>query len=296
MLFASITRSLARRVIPLALGLTVLSGTHASAEAPPPAPNGLPALVFGVVPQQSPSRLARIWAPLMEEVGQVLGRSVRFATAASIDQFEIRLQRGDYDVAYMNPFHYVSYRETPGRASPGYVAIARVGAHELHGIVVVAQGNSAATLSDLAGTEIAFPAPKAFAATLLTRADLVRAGVRHTPRYVNSHDSVYRAVAGGLIDAGGGVPRTLARMPEDIRSRLRVLHRTADHVPHAFAVQARVAEADRREIQDALAGLGETDSGRAALRELGFKPIVPALDSDWDGVGALFAETGVVAR
>lgn len=60
---------------------------------------------FGVVPQQSATKLAQSWIPLLQELQQLTGVLLRFSTAPDIPTFEKRLAQGQYDFAYMNPYH-----------------------------------------------------------------------------------------------------------------------------------------------------------------------------------------------
>ena len=83
---------------------------------------------------------------------------------------------------------------------------------------------------------MAFPAPTAFAATILTQADLAANQVSFTPSYVSSHDSVYRSVAKGIYPAGGGVVRTFNNVAEEVRKQLRILWITKGYTPHAIAI------------------------------------------------------------
>ena len=54
------------------------------------------------------------------------------------------------------------------------------------------------------GKTLAFPSPRAFGATLLTRADLKRLDIPHDVSYLGTHESVYQDVAQGRHVAGGG--------------------------------------------------------------------------------------------
>ncbi len=81
--------------------------------------------------------------------------------------------------------------------------------------MVVAKDSPLKSLEDLAGRELVFSAPGAFAASLLTRAELEGRGIPFQARFVSSHDSVYLNVAKGHYAAGGGIRRTLeALSPE----------------------------------------------------------------------------------
>ena len=71
-------------------------------------------LTFGVVPQQSASKLARLWTPILEQVSREVGVRIEFRTAKDIPTFEQRLASGEYDFAYMNPYHFTVFNVTCG--------------------------------------------------------------------------------------------------------------------------------------------------------------------------------------
>ncbi|HKJ71903.1 MAG TPA: phosphate/phosphite/phosphonate ABC transporter substrate-binding protein [Gammaproteobacteria bacterium] len=256
----------------LGLLLTLAPASASTAEA----------LTFGVVPQQAASKLARLWGPFLREVGQRSGVRLEFRTAPDIPTFEKRLASGRYDLAYMNPYHYTVFHR-----DPGYVAFAKERGKRIHGILVVRKDSPLQDPAGLRGQTLAFPAPAAFAASVLTRAHLRRAGIPFQARYVSSHDSVYRAVAKGLFPAGGGVVRTFNNVAPAIRDQLRILWRTEGFTPHAFAAHPRLAPEVRRRVQQALVDMGDASKGRRLLGELGFNRLEPATDTDWDDVRGL---------
>ena len=193
---------------------------------------------FGIVPQQSASRLAQIWVPLFDHLSEKTGKTIRFATAKDIPAFEACLAKGAYDLAYMNPYHYTTFHEVAG-----YEAFARQEKKRLRGLIVVRADSDLERLEDLDDQAIAFPSPAAFGASVIPRAEMKSRDMVIRPAYVKSHDSVYRAVIAGLFPAGGGVLRTFNNVPEDQRSKLRVLYRTDAYTPHAFAAHPRVGQA-----------------------------------------------------
>ena len=240
-----------------------------------------PRLTLGVVPQQSASKLAAQWGPLLRLVGERAGVDLVFKTASDITVFEERCLKGEYDLAYMNPYHYTVFHEH------GYEALAKRANSKIKGILVKKRGAPLTALGDLADAEVAFPAPRAFAATLLTTAGLRRADVAFTPKYVDSHDSVYRAVALGKYPAGGGIMRTFKAVADDVRDQLEVLWETPGYTPHAFAAHERVPKALRDKVLAALTSLSEDDDGKALLEPLKISAIEAAADGDWDDVRAL---------
>lgn len=246
-------------------------------------------LSFGIVPQQSASRLAKMWGPLLAHIGNEVGVEIRFQTAKDIPTFEACLAAGAYDLAYMNPIHYAIFSDRSG-----YLALSRQSKKKLRGILVVRKDGANRTIQDLDGAEIAFPSPGAFGASVLPRAEMRALGVDFSPKYVKSHDSVYRAVAAGLMPAGGGVLRTWNAMDPSIRDQLEIIYQTEKYTPHAIAALPAIPIAVQARIQDVLVSIG-TDHPELA-QSVGMPGFDPARDADWNDVRGLrldAADTGI---
>lgn len=241
---------------------------------------------FGVVPQQAASRLAKLWMPVLDYLSEHSGHTLRFKTAPDIPAFEAACARGEYDMAYMNPYHYTVFRK-----APGYRAFAKEKDKQIRGIIVVRKDSPLAELSELSGKTLAFPSPLAFAASMLPRASLKEQGIDITPRYVSSHDSVYRAVAKELFEAGGGVLRTFKNTDPEISEQLRILWTTDSYTPHAIAVHPRIDAEVTRQIEEAMLAMDEDPRGKSLLNALRFTGIEMALDREWDEIDALQMET-----
>jgi phosphonate transport system substrate-binding protein len=239
-------------------------------------------LVFGVVPQQTPKILAERWQPFIDYMNRETGLTIKFETAKDIPTFESRLADGAYDIAYMNPFHFVVFNE-----KGGYRALARENDKQLEGIIAVPTASGITSVEQLQGMEMAFPAPAAFAATIIPLSYLQQQGVSVIPRYVHSHDSVYLNLARGFFVAGGGIVRTLKAAPKDVESALTVLWKSNGYTPHAFAAHSNVADSDVATILKSLDLLSNDIKNKEVLSNLGFNKIIPAVDSDWDDVRAL---------
>jgi len=237
---------------------------------------------FGLVPQQSSAKLARLWGPIMKKLSDDTGLTLKLVTAKDIPTFEKRLENGEYDFAYMNPYHFTTFSN-----STGYVALAHQKDKSIRGIMVVRKDSPLTTLDELTNQTLAFPAPAAFAASILTQGQLHSGNIPFTPRYVSSHDSVYLAVARGLVSAGGGVMRTFNNTDPAIRAQLKVLWTTPAYTPHAFAAHPRVDSISRIKLQSALVALDATAEGRELLSAINFKGIQIAQDASWDDVREL---------
>jgi len=236
----------------------------------------------GVVPQQAPSDLARAWLPILQAISKTSDCNFRFATAPTIPEFEQRVGKGEYDIAYMNPYHYTVFS-----AAPGYRAFAREQGRRLKGLIVVAKGGPIANVADLAGREVAFPSPAAFAATIIPLAELKKMGIEVKPVYVASHDSVYLNVSRGFYPAGGGIVRTFNAIAPEVRDKLQVLWESKEYAPHAFAALPSLDPMVRDAFFNGMQSLENTDEGKAMLEVLRFKGVEAAVDADWDAIRAL---------
>ncbi len=241
---------------------------------------------FGIVPQQSASKTARHWVPILKFISERSGHKLVFKTAKNIPTFEHNLSDERYDFAYMNPLHYVIYQK-----QSGYQAILKDPGKQIRGIIVVHHNSPLKTLNELQGTNLAFPSPNAFAASILTQAELRSLSIDFTPSYVASHDSVYRNVHQQRFVAGGGVIRTLNNMPEPVREELRVLWTSRPYTPHAIAAHQRIPAQHREAIQQAFIDLKASAEGQQLLKRIGFTSLDAANDSDWNDVRQL--KTGV---
>lgn len=236
----------------------------------------------GIVPQQAATALAKSWVPLLAEISQRSGLRLVFKTAPDIPTFETRMQQGEYDIAYMNPYHYTVFGK-----QPGYRAFAKEKGRKLVGIIVVAKDSPLQNLDELRGKVVAFPAPAAFAASILPRAEFSKQHIAIDERFVSSHDSVYRGVAQGSFAAGGGIKRTLEAIDPAISAKLRILATTPAYVPHAFAAHPRLPAATLQKISTVLQGLDMDEAGRQVLAPLSFKGIEAADDKEWDEIRKL---------
>lgn len=260
---------LSRRVVAL---LLMLISHSAAAES----------FSVGIVPQHSPKKLAEAWQPLLSYIGSETGHTFHFETAKDIPTFEKALSEGKYDIAYMNPYHFVVFHK-----NPGYRALVRQKDQTIQGIIVVPHDSPFTELSDLNGTKIAFPAPAAFAASIIPRATMQKEGINFTPVYVHSHDSVYLNVKRGFFKAGGGIYRSLQATDDDVKENLKVLWASPAYTPHAIATHPRLSEEVRGQLLNVLTTMNPGGKGSDALNSLKMKGFSEAFSADWDDIRAL---------
>ena len=235
--------------------------------------------IFSVAPQQSASKTASRWLPILRYLSEKTGYKFRLKTSMDAPAFEESLREGGADFSYMNPLHYVLFHE-----KYGYTAIARAKDRRMKGIVVVHKDSPIQTLEELSGLKLAFPSPTSFAASLLPRAYMNSQNIEITPQYVTSHDSVYLNVAKGRFVAGGGVMKSLQRAAPEVRENVRVLWASDGYTPHAVVANSTVDPKIINAVQQALVSLHDYPNGLAMLNKIMMKSFTAAQDSDWDDV------------
>ncbi len=240
----------------------------------------------GVVPQFEQRKLYRIWQPVIKALEARTGFRLKMMGSPKIPAFEKHFLAGEYDFAYMNPYHVLKANQ-----HQGYLPLVRDGSRRLRGVLVVPKDSPLQSVQELNGRLLAFPAPNALGASLLMRSDLGRVhGISFVPRYVQTHSSVYLNVLLGQVAAGGGVRSTLEAQPDKIKSRLRVLYQTRTVAPHPFVAHPRVPESHQRRMRQALLSLARTDEGQALLSQIPMHQAIPASMNDYASMNELGLE------
>lgn len=242
-------------------------------------PLGAKELVVGVVPQQSPMELMKDWQPVITYLENKTGEKVVLKIERSIPEFEKVLYSGGYDIAYMNPYHYVVAHKRAG-----YAAAIRDEKNTV-GILVVRKDSGINDVNMLKGKSFLFPAPDAFAATLLTKYELLKkygidVNKEKNYRYVNSHDSVYKGVARNIGEVGGGIERTFQNLDDkETRDSLLILYKTKSYPSHPFAFHPSVSPKVKSKFAEAILQLPQEQ-----LNQLGMKRLKEVDDAEYDTV------------
>lgn len=221
------------------------------------------ALTLAVVPQFQAADVHRNWTPVIERIKQVTGLNVVLRITKDIPTFEDEFQAGQADLVYLNPYHQVM-----AHRAQGYVPLVR-DAQLLTGIVVVRKDDPIQSMAQLAGKEIAYPAPNAFGASLLVRSHLAEVDkVQTQPFYAKTHTNAYRQVIVGKSAAAGGVRATLEKEPEEVRAALRVLWETPAAAPHPLSAHPRVPAQQAQAIANAILKMAAEPQGQELLKAI----------------------------
>ncbi len=208
-------------------------------------------LILGVVPQQSPLKLSKKWIKVTDYLQKATGVNVIFKTEKSIPFFEKELYSGKYDIAYMNPYHFIVANN-----EQKYEAFIRA-KKNIVGILLAKEEKVEFTKENLEGKTFLFPAPNAFAATLLTKFELKQKFGFDVDKdakvmYVNSHDSVYKGISRDIGYLGGGIIRTYNNfLDKNDKDKINIVYKTSAYPSHPIAFHPRVSKETIEKIQKA---------------------------------------------
>lgn len=216
-------------------------------------------ITLGVVPQQSPLKLSKKWLQVTAYLEKQTGVKVIFKTETSIPKFEKKLYNGEYDISYMNPYHF-----TVAKKKKAYEAFTRADKN-IVGIVLAKNKDFDITKKEnLEGKTFLFPAPNAFAATLLPKFELREKygfDIDKNARvlYVNSHDSVYKGVSRGIGQVGGGIIRTFNNfVDKNDKDKLNIVYKTSAYPSHPIAAHPRVDKELVKKLQTAFLNMPDS--------------------------------------
>lgn len=231
---------------------------------------------FGVVPQFEARELASIWVPILEELSKRTGQRFTMQGAPRIPEFEAAFEAGEFDFAYMNPYHALI-----AARKQGYIPLVR-DAEPLYGVIAVRQDSAYQNVKDLAGKKVSFPAPNAFGASLLIRADLDMVfHLKILPLYAQTHTSAYLSTVLGISEASGGIKTTFDRQKPDIRDNLRILYKTRKVPSHPLLAHPRVPKALRTQVINALYDMAATSEGAALLAKIPIHKLTSASPKEY---------------
>ncbi len=236
-------------------------------------------LVFGVVPQQSPQKMYKTWSPIVKYLSKETGLQITFKTENSIPKFEKELYAGKYDIAYSSPYHYILAHE-----KTGHDAVVRFD-KMIVGILVAKKQSEINSLDDVIDKQFLFPAPMAFAATILTKYEVLNKknySIEQSRKfkYVNSHDSVYLGVQRGIGDIGGGIVRTFNKFKE--KENLKIIYKTDKYPSHPISISSSLDKKDFEKIKTALLKMPKKLS-----QAVNPKPLKQTSDAEYDVVKQL---------
>lgn len=261
-----------RALIWILAGLLALSCERPSTPAGPryraaDGPGGGP-LRLAIHPLYNPNTLAQVYGPLIDLLNQRLGGE-RILLEASRDyaDFEHKLRLGQVELLLPNPW------QTLQAIPAGYTVVAMAGEPEdFRGLFIARSDSPLKHPADLRGQVVAYPAPTALAACIMTQWFLHEQGLNPLTeldnRFVGSQESAILNAYMGLAAVGVTWPPPWRRFREEHPEKaaeLVVLWQTAPLPSNSVMVRNDLLPSLGDSLCTLLTSLELSPEGRAAL-------------------------------
>ncbi|OOG28139.1 phosphate/phosphonate ABC transporter substrate-binding protein [Thioalkalivibrio denitrificans] len=221
-------------------------------------------LRFGLLPFGSPVFLFNRFVPLTDYLGSQLDRTFALESARDFATHVRRMEAGAYDLVLTAP-HFV-----PIALDSGHYEVLASPRQNLATAYLVAEGDPARDLADLAGIRIATPPPEALITIAGKEYLLSRLPPEApAPEFISfaSHNAAVHAITSGLADAAMA-SNNMARLEISQNHPVRVLSETDPLPAVGILANRRLPPELRDRITDALIAMAdraEDDNVRAHM-------------------------------
>lgn len=240
----------AARVFLLFSGLLFASARVCAAET----------MYFGVLNQRSIALTAELWNPILRHVSARSGVPLRLKMGKTAQETTQMTVRGAFDFVYTNHLF------TPERDKLGYRVIARFDTPGIRGQIVVPDDAPISALSELQGSEVAFPTPDGFTGYWLPMDGLLRAGVQVKPLFVGNQESGMARLALGSVPAAGVNSQVMENYARREGFKYRVLYSSEPYLDMPLMAHPRVSPDKVKRVRQALLEMSGDAEGRRILQ------------------------------
>jgi phosphate/phosphite/phosphonate ABC transporter binding protein len=278
------------RIVPLLLG------TLAAAWA---APARAESVRVGFYPSRDRAEVVRAAQAFCEFCAASTGFTVEAVVADNYTENVNALTEGKIDLAWLSPISVVHAVQN-GEAQVLLKSMRREQPY-YWGAVIVRAESSVKTIADLKGKRFGWTDPTSTAGHLLTRAALIRAGVRPekefgSNQFLGGHDRLVQAVLKGTVDAGAtfandpekGIGAWTVYLKPEEATRVRAIFYTEPIPGDAIAGSAPLLadrKADADTMVSCLLSMGDDPQGKTLLQALyNVDRLIPAESKDYDTV------------
>jgi len=243
-------------------------------------------LAFGVLNQQSPTRTAERWNPILHYITSATGVPLQLRMGPTVQDTNAMMGRGEFDFVFTNHNFQTEFD------SMGFRVIACWGGESIHGVIAVPADSAVRTLKDLDRRRVAFPSNDAFVAYAVPLVALRQAGVKVEDVFAGNQEGVLSQLKARRVDAGAVNSRFLAQYAEREGVQFREVFVSEGYPDLAVIVHPRVPAAVVEKVRQALLGMKNDPAAAAILARAGSRGFEPATDRDYDGVRQVYRLIG----
>ena len=243
-------------------------------------------LAFGVLNQQSPTRTAERWNPVLHYVTSLTGVPLQLRMGPTVQETNAMMARGEFDFVYTNHNFQSEFD------SLGFRVIARWGGRPIHGVVAVPADSPVRTLKDLDGRRVAFPSTDAFVGYAVPMVALRQAGVRVETVLAGNQEGALAQLKAQRVEAGAVNSKFLAHYAKREGVQFREIFVSEGFPDLAVIAHSRLPAATVEKVRQALLGMKRDPAAAAILGRAGSPGFEPATDRDYDGVRNVYRLIG----
>ena len=284
-----------KRLLGLA-ALTLVTSFVAQAQTASPG-----VLRVTAIPDESPTELARKFAPLGAYLESKLGMKVEWTPVTDYAAAVETLVNRKVDLAWFGGFTFVQANvRSNGKVIP---LVQREEDERFRSVFITDVKSGITQLSDLKGKTVSFGSPNSTSGHLMPRSFLLAAKINpdvdfKRVSFSGAHDATVAAVASGKVDAGAlniSVWEKLVAAKKVDTSQVKVFFTTPPYYDYNWTVHADMPADLRNKIAQAFLALdANTPQGKEILSLQAAARFVPTKADNYSGIRAAAENAGLL--
>jgi phosphonate transport system substrate-binding protein len=258
-------------------------------------------LRVAAIPDESPTELARKFAPLGQYLESRLGMKVEWTPVTDYAAAVETLVNKKIDLAWFGGFTFVQ----AGVRSGGKVIplVQREEDEKFRSVFITDAGSGIAKLEDLKGRTLSFGSQSSTSGHLMPRSFLLAAKIDPDAdlkrvSFSGAHDATIAAVASGKVDAGAlniSVWEKFVAEKKVDPAQVKVFYTTPGYYDYNWTVHADMPVELRNKLQQAFLALdANTPQGKEILGLQRATRFVPTQASNYNGIRAAAENAGLL--
>ena len=265
------------RALGVGLAVILMASVAAAQERP---------LAFGVLNQQSATRTAERWNPVLHYVTAQTGVPLQLRMGPTVNDTNAMMKRGELDFVFTNHNFQSEFD------SLGYRVIARWAGEPIHGVIAVAVDSAVRALKDLDGKRVAFPSIEAFVGYAVPVVALRQVGVKVDEVFAGNQEGALAQLKARRVDAAAVNSRFLSQYARRESVQFREVFVSPGYPDLAVIAHPRLPAATVEKVRQALLGMKIDPAAAPILTRAESRGFDPATDRDYDSVRQVYRLIG----
>lgn len=223
---------------------------------------------FGISPTKDPKAVRDEWKPLKKLLEKDCDCLINFEVAKSNEDFENKLSKTQFDLAFVNPFQQKIAHEND------YMTLAREKDRSLQGVIIVRDDSKIKTLQDLENQKLAFSKYHPFESSTLVKKKFEEEKVKYEEILSINLDFVVQDVIMGIAVGGAIDKSTYSNQDSEDKKFIRILEKTEKIDSEPFVVKKQLAKKTKLSFKKTLINLSNSQEGRSLLKKLKLKKLI----------------------